>query len=105
MGLFSFKKNTARNVNFLESYSSLVNGILIYTKDNEKVTAELKALQKDFYYATPSAKKEAKKIEKEIKLEFDALVALLETPGWAEDLVISKILKVRRLITNISSLR
>ena len=105
MGLFSFVKNTSRDNEFLKSYASKVNGLLVYTKANETVTAELKALQSDFQYATPSAKKEAKKIEKGIKEEFDALVAKLETPNWAQDDVILSVNKLRRLIVEISSLR
>ena len=105
MGLFSFFKNTTRDNEFLKGFASRVNGVLVYTKDNEKVTAELKALQKDFQYATPSATKDAKKIEKKISEEYEALVAKLETPNWMEDDVMLSINKLRRLIVEISSLR
>lgn len=105
MGLFSFKKNVTRDNEFLKSFASKVNGLIVYTKNNDKITAELKALQNDFQYTTPSAKKEAKKIEKSIKTEFDILVGKLETPNWNEDDVILSINKIRRMIVEITSLR
>lgn len=105
MGLFSFKKNVTRDNEFLKSYASKIGGLLVYAKDNENVSNELKALQKDFQYATPSAKKEAKKIEKSIDEEYSKLIEALESPNWMEDDVIRSINKLRRLIVEISSLR
>ena len=107
MGLFKkkFEKNVSRDNEFLKSYAIKVNGLLIYTDKNEKVTEELRALANDFQYTVASAKAEAKKIEKDIAKEFEALSQKFQQPDWSEDEVILIIRNLRRYIFEIGSLR
>ena len=107
MGLFKkmFQKNVTRDNEFLKSYAIKVNGLLMYTEKNEKVSDELRALMNDFQYTVASSKPEAKKIEKNIVKEFDALTLKLQQLDWAEDEVLLMIRNLRRYIIEIGSLR
>lgn len=77
----------------------------MYTEDNEKVTEELNALMNDFQYTIAGTNPEAKKIEKNIVMEFDALTQKLQQPDWAEDEVIHVTRALRRCIIEIGSMR
>ena len=108
MGLFGFGRkkrvdNLVRSREFLEKYKNEVNGLLIFTEKSEKVTEELKALQKDFLYTTPSSNSDAKAIEKKIVTEFKKLTDSLQQPTWDEDAVLLNIKIIRKYIVDIAS--
>ena len=107
MGLFSrkFEKNVSRDNEFLKSYAIKVNGLLMYTENNEKITEEMRALMNDFQYTIASMKPEAKKIEKSIAKEFEALTLKLQQPDWADDEVLLAVRNLRRYVIEIGSLR
>lgn len=106
MGFFKkrFEKNVTRDNEFLKRYAIRVNGLLIFTEENEKITGELKTLMNDFQYTVPSASSDAKKLEKNIAKNFELLSRLLQKPDWSEDEVSMMIKKLRRNIVEISSM-
>ncbi len=107
MGFFKkkFSKNVSRDNEFLKDYAIKVNGLLIYAEGNEKITAELRSMMDDFQYTVASSKPEAKRIEKNIKKDFDTLTATLQQSEWAEGDVSLLIKGIRRYLVEIGSLR
>lgn len=106
MGFFKkrFEKNVTRDNEFLKRYAIKVNGLLIFTEENEKITGELKNLMNDFQYTVPSASADAKKLEKNIAKNFELLTRKLQQPDWSEEEVSIMIKKLRRNIVEISSM-
>ena len=106
MGFFKkrFEKNVTRDNEFLKRYAIKVNGLLIFTEDNEKITGELKLLMNDFQYTMPSSSSDAKKFEKIIAKNFELLSRALQQPEWSEEEVSLMIKKLRRNIVEISSM-
>ena len=107
MGFFKkkFVKNVSRDNEFLKGYAIKVNGLLIFVEENEKISKELRLMMDDFQYTVASPSSEAKKIEKNIEKDFEALTALLQQPDFEENEVLLAIRTIRRYIVEISSLR
>ena len=108
MGLFGFGRkkhvdNFTRDREFMQKYTDEVNGLLFFTDNNEKVTEELKALQSDFLYTTPSPNSDAKAIEKKIAAEFKKLTESLQQPAWDEAAVLLSIKIIRKYVVDISA--
>ena len=106
MGLFKkrFVKNVTRDNEFLKRYAIKVNGLLIFTEGNEKITEELKTLMNDFQYTVASPSSDAKKMEKHIAKTFEQLTRKLQQPDWSEEEVSIMIKKLRRFIVEISAM-
>jgi len=90
MGWFSRKKeykvkNMERDDAFLKDTAMLVNGLMRYTEDNERVTKALKKLKDDFEFTVGSGLKSAEKNEKEINKLMASLKELLKQSAWDED--------------------
>ena len=107
MGLFKkrYSKNVTRDNEFMKEYAIKVNGLLLYTEDNEKVTKELKVMQNDLQYTVASSESSAKGVERKIKKEFSALVDTLEKPAWDEAVVLAHIKNIRRYTIEIGAMR
>lgn len=107
MGLFKKKypKNEQRNNEFLKNYAVRVNLLLRFTKENEKVTKELKILQSDFDNTVATSDKNAKDNEKAIIEKFDELEKMLQEPGWNEQQVLIMINKIGAEIDKINTMR
>ena len=107
MGFFKkkFVKNVSRDNEFMKDYAIKVNGLLIYAEDNEKITGELRKMMDDFQYTVASPHPEAKRIEKNIKTDFETLTATLQQNEWNENDVSMLIKGIRRYIVEIGALR
>lgn len=108
MGLFGKKKydkNVSRDNEFLKDYAIRVNALINFAEGNENVTKELKILKDDFQYSVATDAKEAKKVEKRINTEYQALSAELSQSSWDEKEVIRMIRIIRQSIVEITSMR
>ena len=109
MGLFNFKKRYQKNVTrenvLLKDYATKVNGLLIFTENSEKVTAELEALKNDFQYTVPTSSNEGKSLERKISKAYKDLAKTISTPDWNEGEVVLAIKGIRKMLVDISSLR
>lgn len=110
MGLFGFgkkkyEKNVTRDNEFLKEYAVKCNGLALYVEENEKVKKELNLLKDDFQYTVATNDSGAKKYEKNITNDFDALTALLQQVEWDEAQALLLIRGLRRYITEINSMR
>ena len=110
MGLFGFgkkkyDKNVSRDNEFLKDYATKCNGLSFYLDGKDNVQKELTMLKDDFQYTVASIKPEAKKIEKSIKADFEALTALLQQSEWEETQALMLIRNLRRYVNEIGSLR
>ena len=108
MGLFGKKKydkNITRDNEFLKEYAIKCNGLMFYVENNENVKKELALLKDDFQYTVGTTDTDAKKVEKKIKADFQALTALLEQPDWDEAQALTLIRGLRRSIVEITSMR
>ena len=108
MGLFGkkkFKKNVTRDNVFLKDYAIKCNGLVFYVENNEAVKKELNSLKDDFEYSVATANPEAKKIEKKIEADFQALTTALEQPDFDETQVLMLIRGLRRSVVEITSMR
>lgn len=107
MGLFKkrFSKNVTRDNEFLKNYAIKCNGLSFYLENNEKVLKELNLLKDDFQYTVATDDAHAKKLEKNIKADFDALTALLQQAEWDEAQALTLIRGMRRYIVEITSMR
>ena len=107
MGLFKkrYSKNVTRDNEFMKEYAIKVNGLLLYTEENEKVTKELKVMQNDLQYTVASSDSSAKGVERKIKKEFSALTETLQQPAWDEVTVLAHIKNIRRYTIEISAMR
>ena len=107
MGFFKkkFEKNVSRDNEFMKDYAIKVNGLLLYVEENEKLTNELRVLMDDFQYTVASPHKEAKRIEKNIKNDFETLTATLQQSDWNENDVSLLIKGLRRYLVEIAALR
>lgn len=107
MGLFKKKypNNEQRNNEFLKNYAVRVNLLLRFTKDNEKVTKELKILQNDFDNTVATSDKHAKENEKAITDKFNELEQMLQEPNWNEQQVLLMINKIGAEIDKINTMR
>lgn len=110
MGLFGFgkkkyTKNVTRDNEFLKDYAVKCNGLALYVEDKENVKKELNLLKDDFQYTVATNDAGAKKVEKSIKTDFDALTALLQQSDWDEAQAISLIRGLRRYVVEINSMR
>lgn len=107
MGFFKkrFSKNLTRDNEFLKNYAIKCNGLAFYLENNEKVLKELNLLKDDLQYTVATDDSHAKKLEKSIKTDFDALTALLQQAEWDENQALMLIRGMRRSIVEISSMR
>ena len=110
MGLFGFGKkkyveNVTRDNEFLKEYAIKCNGLALYIEDKENVKKELDMLKDDFQYTVATNDTAAKKLEKNIKSDFEALTALLQQPEFDETQAIMLIRGLRRYIVEINSMR
>lgn len=110
MGLFGigkkkYVKNVTRDNEFLKDYAVKCNGLSLYVEENEKVKKELNLLKDDFQYTVATNDTGAKKVEKSIKTDFEALTALLQQADWDETQAISLIRGLRRYVVEINSMR
>ena len=107
MGLFKkrYAKKVIRDNEFLKGYAIKVNGLLLYTEDNAKVTDALKAMMDDLQYTVPSADAAARGVERKIKKEFTELSTALQQDGWIEADVLMHIKNIRRFIIELNALR
>ena len=110
MGLFGFgkkkyEKNVTRDNVFLKEYAIKCNGLALYVEDKENVKKELNMLKDDFQYTVATNDTAAKKLEKNIKADFEALTALLQQAEWDEAQALMLIRGLRRYIVEINSMR
>ena len=110
MGLFGFGKkkyvkNVTRDNEFLKDYAIKCNGLLFYVEDKENVKKELNMLKDDFQYTVATNDSAAKKLEKSIKTDFEALTAHLQQSDWDEAQALMLIRGLRRYIVEINSMR
>lgn len=107
MGFFKkrFSKNVTRDNEFLKNCAIKCNGLAFYLENNEKVLKELNLLKDDFQYTVATDDAHAKKLEKSIKTDFEALTALLQQTEWDENQALMLIRGMRRSIVEISSMR
>lgn len=108
MGLFGkkkYNKNITRDNEFLKEYAVKCNGLMFYVENNENVKKELTLLKDDFQYTVGSTDPAAKKVEKKIAADFQALTGLLEQPEWEEAQALTLIRGLRRSIVEITSMR
>ena len=107
MGLFKrrYEKNVARGDVFLKNFAIKINGLLRFTVENEKVTAELQKLQHDFRFTVATQAKEAKKVVARIEEKFEKLKETLQQPSWDEQAVILMIRKIGLEIDEINAMR
>lgn len=107
MGLFKkrYSKKVIRDNEFLKEYAIKVNGLLLYTEDNAKVTDALKVMMDDLQYTVPSADAAARGYERKIKREFEELATALQQDGWIEADVLMHIKNIRRFIVELNALR
>ncbi len=101
----SFQKNVTRDNEFLKDYAVKCNGLGFYVEDRENVKKELNALKDDFQYTVATDVHAAKRLEKNIKADFDALTSLLQQQEWDDAQAILLIRGMRRYIVEISSMR
>lgn len=110
MGLFGFGKkkyvkNVTRDNEFLKEYAIKCNGLGLYVEENEKIKKELNMLKDDFQYTVATNDSAAKKLEKNIKADFEALTAALQQPEIDEAQALLLIRGLRRYIVEINSMR
>lgn len=108
MGLFGkkkYNKNVTRDNEFLKDYAIKCNGLSFYVEDKENVKKELNLLKDDFQYTVATNDAAAKKVEKKIATDFQALTALLEQPDFDETQALMLIRGLRRSIVEITSMR
>ena len=108
MGLFGKKKygnNVARDNAYLKDFAIKLNGLMRYTEENEKVTAELKKLQQDFQYTVATQVKDAKKSEARIEKMYNALKDMLQKAEWDEQEVLMAIRNIGMEIDEINAMR
>ena len=110
MGLFGFGKkkyvkNVTRDNEFLKEYAIKCNGLGLYVEENEKIKKELNMLKDDFQYTVATNDTAAKKLEKNIKSDFEALTAVLQQPEIDEAQALLLIRGLRRYIVEINSMR
>lgn len=107
MGLFKrkYEKNVARGDVFLKNFAIKINGLMRFTAENEKVTAELQKLQHDFRFTVATQAKEAKKAEARIEEKFEKLKETLQQPTWDEQAVILMIRNIGLEIDEINAMR
>ena len=107
MGLFKrkYEKNVMRGDTFLKNYAIRINGLMRFTAENEKVSAELQKLQHDFRFTVATQAREAKKIEYRIEEKFETLRNTLQQPEWDENAVILMIRNIGLEIDEINALR
>ena len=106
MGFFKRKneKNVTRDNDFLQSYATKTQGLLMYAEESEAITNELLKMVDDFKYTAPSYSPAAKELEKKIMKDHERLTNMLEQPDCVESEIIMTIRAIRRAINDISAL-
>ena len=107
MGLFKrkYEKNVTRDNEYLKNFAVRINGLLRFTEENEKVTAELRKLQDDFRFTVATQVRGAKKIESRIDEKYENLKNTLQQPEWNEQEVIMMIRNIGLELDEINSMR